>query len=92
LASFVLGPYELRSFSVGSEIEVAGFRAQSPEPIVTQLRSEAEYQEAAADAIRQADPLKRPVRMYDPGDRVVGTVSQKPGFLEKPGFFPSASF
>ena len=42
LASFVLGPYELRSFSVGSEIEVAQFDAAPPQPIVTRLRTEAE--------------------------------------------------
>ena len=32
--SFVLGPYELRSFSIGSNSEVTGFAQRPPEPIV----------------------------------------------------------
>ena len=70
LASFVLGPYELRSFSVGSEIEVAGFRAPPPEPFVTQLRSEAEQTLAAIAKARAAgtpvpgmDEIERGIRV-----------------------------
>ena len=40
--SFVLGPYELRSLAVAPDVEIAGFTATLPEPIVTQLRTEAE--------------------------------------------------
>ena len=54
LTSFVLGPYELRSFSVGSDIEVARFHATPPESIVTQLRTEAEQTLAAIAKARAA--------------------------------------
>jgi len=54
LASFVLGPYELRSFSVGSDIEVARFNAAPPQPIVTQLRTEAEQTLTAIAKARAA--------------------------------------
>jgi len=40
--SFVLGPYELRSLAVAPDVQIAGFTATVPEPIVTQLRTEAE--------------------------------------------------
>jgi hypothetical protein len=40
--SFLLGPYELRSLAVTPDVQIAGFTATLPEPIVTQLRLEAE--------------------------------------------------
>jgi hypothetical protein len=54
LASFVLGPYELRSFSVEPGIDVVRFGAKPPEPIVAQLRTEAEQTLAAIAHARAA--------------------------------------
>lgn len=41
----------------------------APEELRYWRKNEIAYLEVAADAIRQADPLKRPVWMYDPGHR-----------------------
>lgn len=69
LSSFVLGPYELRSFSVGSEIEVTRFDAAPQQPIVSQLRTEAEQTlaaiakaRAAGKAVPGADDIERGIR------------------------------
>ena len=51
--SFTLGPYELRSLAVGPATEIVGFTATAPQPIVAQLRADAE-QTLAAMAKAQA--------------------------------------
>ncbi len=57
LASFVLGPYELRSFSVEPPIEVVQFRVTPPAAIVTQLSAAAEQTLAAIAQLRASGPL-----------------------------------
>ncbi len=52
--SCVLGPYELRSFSVAPEIEITGFKALPPEAIVQQLQKEGEEALAAIQKVRTA--------------------------------------
>jgi hypothetical protein len=77
LASLVLGPYELRSFTIGSEIEVARCNTTAPEPIVTQLRAEAEQTLAAIVKARAAgqsvpgmDDVERGIRAALAADRL----------------------
>jgi hypothetical protein len=45
--SFTLGPYELRSLTVRPATEIVGFTATPPQPIVAQLRADAEQTLAA---------------------------------------------
>ena len=54
VASFVLGPYELRSFAIRSEIEVGHFTATPPEKIVVELHNEAKLTLAAMTKVRAA--------------------------------------
>lgn len=46
-----------------------------PEELRYWRKNEITYLEVAADAIRQADPLERPVWMYDPGHRNAATLA-----------------
>ena len=52
--TFVLGPYELRSFSAVPETEITGFKAAPPDAIVQQLRKEAAEALAAFQKVRTA--------------------------------------
>jgi len=50
----VLGPYELRAVAVAPDVQITGFAATPPEPIVTQLRTEAERTLAAMAKARSS--------------------------------------
>ncbi len=52
--TFVLGPYELRSFTAAPETEITGFKAAPPDAIVQQLRKEAAEALAAFQKVRTA--------------------------------------
>jgi hypothetical protein len=54
VAAFVLEPYELRSFSLPLDADIAAFSAVPPDAVVTQLRAEAEATLAAIAKVRGA--------------------------------------
>jgi len=69
-----LTPEEIRR-RIRAQVEAVAGHAEiawwylAPEELRYWRKNEITYLEVAADAIRQADPQKRPVWMYDPGHR-----------------------
>jgi hypothetical protein len=69
-----LSPDEIRR-RVREQVEAVAGQSEiawwylAPEELRYWRKNEITYLEVAADAIRQADPLKRPIWMYDPGHR-----------------------
>ncbi len=55
--SVVLGPYELRSFTLAPDVEISGFAATPPEDIVRGLREDANLALAAFGKVRKAGKL-----------------------------------
>lgn len=56
-----------------------------PEELKCWRKNEMKYLQVATDAIREADPLKRPVWMYDPGHRNAKTLGETVKFLDISG-------
>jgi hypothetical protein len=69
-----LSPEEIRA-RIRAQVEAVtahpeiGWWYLAPEELRHWRKNEMAYLETAADAIRRADPLRRPVWMYDPGHR-----------------------
>ncbi|OGV48831.1 MAG: hypothetical protein A2017_14220 [Lentisphaerae bacterium GWF2_44_16] len=56
-----------------------------PEELRCWRKNEMKYLQVAANAIREADPLKRPVWMYDPGHRSAKPLGETVKFLDISG-------
>lgn len=75
-----LTPREIRE-RIGEQVRAVAGHSEivwwylAPEELRYWRQNEITYLEVAADAIRQADPLKRPVWMYDPGHRDAASLA-----------------
>jgi len=76
-----LSPEEIRQ-RIREQVEAVAGHSEiawwylAPEELRYWRKNELTYLEVAADAIRQADPLKRPVWMYDPNHRDAAALAR----------------